>query len=81
MIALHPGGASGYRSQLYGPLSASYAEIFGLILEARSKFSVSCTCGVNLSHNCSGKSWSVVVSAAMNASLNVWIARSAAITR
>ena len=56
MIALHPGGASWYRSQLYGPFSASYAEIFGFIQDARSKFSVSCTCGANLSHSCSGKS-------------------------
>ena len=69
-------------SQLYGPLRASCANMFGLILEDLSMSSVSCTCGANSSHSCSGsgKSLSVVASASMNASLNVWIAHSAALT-
>ncbi len=43
--------------------------------------SVSCTWGVSLSHNCSGKLLSVVANAAMKATLNVWIARLVAFTR
>ena len=39
---------------------------------------VFCTWGVNLSHNCNGKLLSVVASAAMNASLKVWMALSVA---
>ena len=77
MMALHPGGGSGYLSQLYGPLSASYAKMLGLALAFCSKFNVFCTCGANLSHSCNGNSLSVVARAAMNASLNVWIAFSA----
>jgi hypothetical protein len=54
--------------------------MLGLILEARSKFSVFCTCGANLSHNCSENSLSVIARATMKASLNVWMALSAALT-
>ncbi len=81
MTALQPGGARGYLSQLYGPLRASYADMFGLICDALSKLSVSCTCSANLSHSWRGKLRSVVARDAINASLNVCIARSAALTR
>ena len=75
MTALHPNGARGYLFQLYDPFMTSYADFAGLILDARSKFSVSWTWGAILSHSWIGKSPYVVASAAMNASLNVWIAR------
>ena len=81
IIALHPGGASGYQPQSYGPFSASYAEIAGLTRNARSRFSVSCICGASLSHSWSGKSLSVVANVEMNASLNIWMVHSAAFTR
>ncbi len=42
--------------------------------------SVSCTCGVSLYLNCSGKSLSIVANAAMKATLNGWIACSVAFT-
>ncbi len=42
---------------------------------------VFCTLGVILSHSCNGKSLLVVVSAAMNASLKVCMALSAAFNR
>ncbi len=49
--------------------------------DARIMLSMSCTCGVILSHNCSGKLLSVIAKAAMKASLNVCIACSAAFTQ
>ena len=76
MTALQPGGARGYRSQLYSPLSASYAGVAGLICDSWIKFNVSWTCGANLSHGWSGKLQSGVARAAINASLNVCIAHS-----
>jgi hypothetical protein len=42
---------------------------------------VSCACGINLSHSCNGKFLSTVANPAMKWFLNVWIARSAALTR
>jgi hypothetical protein len=70
---LHPGGVSRYLSQLYGPLRASYAKMLGLILDFHSK--------VNVFRTCNGNTLSVIARATMNASLNVWIALSAALTR
>ncbi len=80
-MALHPSGARGYLFQSYGPLRASYANIDGFIRDARMRLSVSLTCGVSFTHSWRGNSLSVVASAAMKASLKVYIARSAAFTR
>ena len=49
--------------------------------DARIMFSVVITCNVSLSHSCRGKSLLVVARAEINASLNVWIALLAALTR
>jgi hypothetical protein len=81
MMALHPSGAKGYLFQSYGLLRISYADLVGSILKARNKLSVSCICGVSQSHSWRGKSLSVVASTAMKASLKVWIACSAVLTR
>ena len=75
MTALHPKGARGYLFQLYGPFMSSYADFVGSIHDTRSKFKESCTWGAILSHSWIVKSQSVVASAAMNASYQVWIAR------
>ncbi len=56
-----------------------YADIAGFIRDARMRFRVSLICGVSLSHSWRGNSLSVVANAAMNASLKVCIACSAAL--
>jgi hypothetical protein len=58
-----------------------YADIAGFIWEQRIKLRQLWTCGMSLSHNCMGKLMLVEARAAMNASLNVWMACSVAFTR
>ena len=55
----------GKRFQSYGPQIASYADILGLIREARIKLRVVSTCDVSLSHSWRGNSLSVVARALM----------------
>ncbi len=81
MTASHPSGMRGYLFQSYGPFRALYANMAGLTQEVCIMLSVFITCGVRRSHNCRGELLSVVVRAAINTSLKVWIARSAALTR
>ncbi len=50
---------------------ASYADMFGLVREARIRLSVFLTCGVSLSHSCKGDSLSTVARALMKWSLNI----------
>ncbi len=73
-------GSKGYWFQSYGPFMALYADIAGFIQERHIKLRQFRTCGMSLSHNCMGKSTSVEAMAAMNVSLNVWMARSVAFT-
>ena len=56
-------GWGGKRFQSYGPQIASYADMFGLILEARIRLRVVLTCKVNLSHICRGNLLLVVARA------------------
>jgi hypothetical protein len=63
------------------PLTSSLADLLGSRQEKQRKFSMSSTCGKNSSQSCRGQSLSTVASAAMKCSLNVAMARLAALTR
>jgi hypothetical protein len=60
---------------------ALYADIAGFIRERRIKLRQFWICGMSLTQNCMGKLTLVKARAAMNASLNIWMARSAAFTQ
>ena len=76
-----PAGPSGVASKLKGPKRSSQAESAGLQWLARSRFSVSSACGMSRSHLSAGNEGAVPARTARKWSLNVRIARSAALRR
>eukprot|EP00804_Cyclotella_cryptica_P021721 CCRYP_012894-RA/>CCRYP_012894-RA protein AED:0.42 eAED:0.42 QI:0/-1/0/1/-1/1/1/0/195 len=79
MSAAAPAGPSGVASKLKGPKRSSQAEIVRLQWLARRRFSVSSACGMSRSHLSAGKEGAVPARMARKWSLNVCIARSAAL--
>jgi hypothetical protein len=74
MTALQPKGARESLFQSYGPYRISYVNLVGSILDALIMFEQYNTCGVRRSQSWRGKLESVVASAAIKASLNIWMA-------
>ena len=60
-----PMGASGVALKSKFPSSYWYADIFGFMLDGRSRLRVMFVCGMNLSHKCNGQSGSAIASSAM----------------
>jgi len=81
MSALVPNGAMGVLLKSNLPASSLFADLLGVMREKRSMLRVSCTWGRNSSQSCRGQVGSTVDSVEMKCSLNVAIARSAALTR
>ena len=81
MRLLVPIGASGVLFQSNFPNNSSCADLCLVSRENRSMLRVSSTCGKNSSHNWIGHVGSMVARLAMKWSLNVAMARSAALTR
>lgn len=76
-----PSGASGVLFQSNVPDNSACADFSLLRREKRSMLSVSSTCGRNSSHSWMGHVGSSVARLAMKWSLNVAMARSAALAR
>ena len=76
-----PSGPRGVQLKPKAPQSCAWAEIRGLMLEAQSKWSVTCTCLSMRSQSCIGNFGSVPQRTAIKRFLNVRIACSAALRR
>jgi len=81
--ALHPSSADGYLFQSYDLCNISYAIFVILTQDMRNMFNFQRIyhLGSNLVPSCNGKSRLVIARAVMKASLNFWIALTAALTQ